>query len=230
MAVFRPGSIVVDIRGSVGEETYTRGLGGLVVKRKAYPTQTASTKRDQIQANFKAVQQGWSGRLTADQRQAWHGYGRRYPRPNRWGESTIDSGYLAFVRCNCSLKLIDDTWWIDDPPKLGMLPIPAITITAYFTTINVVSITIDPAYQLADDYYLIISAGQTTNSGVSYYSSPWQLVQASRWFGSVWTPLLIDINMPVWTGTKTRFWAKAFMLDKTTGRLSIPFQNSCIIT
>ena len=228
MAVIVPGSIVADIRGSVGAETYSRTQGGLVVKSKPIPTQTASTKRDQIQANLTAVTQAWSGRLTALQRKNWGTYGHQWPRPNRWGDPIITSGYLAYVRCNCTLKLINPALWIDEPPALGMLPIPTFTIYSFLTTTQNVFITLDPFYQLVEEYYLIISMGKTTNTGVSYYSSPWQIKQASRWWDGDWNPYIEYMDLGDWPGTLTRVWIKAFMYDSTTGRLSIPFQATCI--
>ena len=227
MAVFRPGSIVADIRGSVGSETYTRGQGGLVVKARSTPSQPPSAKRDQIQANFLAVTQAWSGRLTAGRRQAWQAYAYQYPRPNKWGDPIITSGYLAYVRCNCALKLLDDTWWIDVPPKLGMLPMPVFSMIFWSGAPIELDITLDPAYPLENHYFLIISIGKTTNAGVSYYSSPWQIVSTNEYDEGTWTPSLITIEMDAWAGGLAKAWAKAFMFDKTTGRISKPFQTSC---
>jgi len=229
MAVIVPGSIVADIRGSVGAETYSRTQGGLVVKSKPIPTQTASAKRDQIQANLKAVTQAWSGRLTASQRLAWKLYGHNFPRPNRWGASTITSGYLAYVRCNCALKLLDDTWWIYSPPKLGMLPMPVFTMQFFSGCPMELDIVLDPAYPLENHYFLIISTGKTTNAGVSYYSSPWQIVSTNEYDEGTWTPSLITIEIDAWPGGLARAWVKAFMFDRTTGRISKPFQFTKLV-
>ncbi len=223
------GSIVTDIRGSVGAETYSRGPAGLVVKARSNPSQPVSAKRDQIQANFLAVTQAWSGRLTAAQRMAWRAYGHRYPRPNKFGARTIVSGYLAFVRCNCSIKLINSVAWIDVPPEAGMLPIPTFTVVAFSENGDfLLTIRLGP-YELFEDLCLVASVGKTTNAGVSYYSTPWQILNAHVYDGEAWWPPIGNRFTPPWVGTKDRLWVKAFAFDYITGRLSIPFQASCII-
>ena len=227
MAVCILGSLVSDVRGSVGTETFSRTLGGLIVKARSNPNQPESAARDQAQANLTNVARGWSDRLSAAHRTAWRSYGTRYPRPNRWGNPIIDSGYLAYVRLNCALKIINPAWWRYSAPIGGMLPAPIFTFIA--TPLNggfLVELTLNESVHYQNNYYLGISAGKTTNVGVSYYSTPWQFFQGSLHSEGDWDPPIDYMEYPVWCGTKSRLWTRAFMLDKTTGRMSVPFQTS----
>ncbi len=230
MASIVAGSIVCDIRGAIGTEIYSRGPGGLYVKARTSPAQPASAARDQAQTNFTAATQGWSARLSAAQRAAWRAYGVRYPRPNRWGEPTITSGYLAFVRSNLAMKTITPASWIDDPPDRGMLTAPIFTFSVDEAAgINTANLTLNSAVLLESDYYLMITSGQTVNVGVDYYSTPWRSVQESLWNGAVWAPIITAIALPAWTGTGDKLFMKAYLFDSNSGAISIPFMPSAIV-
>lgn len=226
MASIVLGSIVADIRGPVGSETYSRAQGGHTVRARSNPAQPSSGLRDQTQANFTAASQGWSGRLSAAQRTAWHAYGARYPRPNRWGESSIVSGYLAFVRCNCALKTINAAWWIDDPPELGMLPMPVFTFQ-FFDWDPDYWVDLDSPidYIPVDNDYVIFSMGKTTNVGVNYYSTPWRLWWVMNYDVDHWDNDFQGEAIPAWSGTNTRLWMRAFVINIDTGRLSVHYQT-----
>lgn len=226
MAVIQVGSIVSDIRGSVGSETYSRGPGGLHVRARSNPSQPESEFRDGAQAIFSEVTKAWSGRLSEAQRQAWQVYGARYPRPNRWGVTSITSGYLAFVRANCTIKQAAPPVWFDVPPELGMLAAPIFTFAysngalPYF-----VYLYIDSSVDLQEGFVLIVSMGKSCNVGVTYYSTPWRFLSAHLWDGEFWDPDIISINVGTYTGDGDRLFMKGTLIDYNSGRMSIPFQT-----
>lgn len=227
MASIVVGSIVQDIRGSVGAETFSRAQGGLTVRARSNPSQPVSTRRDATQGNLTDVAMGWSGRLTAAQRTAWRGYGARYPRPNCWGEPTLTSGYLAYVRSNCAAKAYHDSIWVDDPPALGMLPMVPFTYTCLSYLGNFYyTITLDPLYVPYIGDCAIISLGKLTNEGVSYYSSPWRIYHVSLWVPSAWNPILSFNLDGTWLGNNDLSWVKIFIVNKDSGRVAKPFQLS----
>lgn len=231
MANIMLGSIVGEIVGSVGTETYARNGAGLHVRARSNPAQPASGKRDQVQANLTAVSQAWSGRLSEAQRAAWRQYGLTYPRPNRLGQPSLTSGYLAYCRCGCAMKMINPANWIDDPPALGMLPsCPFSFLCAEAGGMVFVSITLDPNYPTWDNLNFLLTVGKTTNLGVAYYSTPWQFFQRHWYIAGGWNPIFLGIMLPAWVGVGDRAWLKAYMFDAPTGRIAVPFQNSYPVT
>ncbi|HUW33205.1 MAG TPA: hypothetical protein VM223_16475, partial [Planctomycetota bacterium] len=88
MAGIQLGSIVSDIRGSVGTETYSRGQGGLYVKARSGPTGEPTAKQIQSTDATTALSQAWSDTLTEAQRETWRTYAAQFPKANRWGKHT----------------------------------------------------------------------------------------------------------------------------------------------
>ena len=220
------GSIVSDIRGSVGAETYSRTLAGLIVKARSNPSQPESEFRDAAQAIFTEVTQAWSGRISESQRQAWNAYAARYPRPNRWGNPIVTSGFLAFVRANCTVKQRTPAQWFDIPPKLGMLPAPIFTFRYLdYDPMFMIVLTLDPAYTLKAADCLIISIGKAVNVGVTYYSTPWRFLESSEFDGEAWDPGIDWIDAGEFPGEGDRVFVKATIYDNLSGRMSVPFQN-----
>ena len=227
MAVFVPGSIVTDIRGSVGSETYSRAQGGLVVKARSNPSQPESAARDATQANMTAVSQAWSGRISSAQRAAWHAYGRRYPRPNRFGALTIHGGYVSYIRANCSAKVFSQASWVDDPPdRAPLATAPFVFYVQKIVATYYVTIFFEDYYDFENGFRAAFSQGKTTNVGVSYYSTPWQVYFTSESDGTVWTPLLTTSTLTAWAGDLARAWLKCFVYDHNSGAVSIPFFTS----
>lgn len=101
MASIRLGSVIADIRGSVGDETYGRNQGGLYVRQRVSPSQPPSDERDARQAAMTALSQAWSGTLNQTQRDTWTQYGRQHPLPDRFGRPRDLAGICHFIRCNC---------------------------------------------------------------------------------------------------------------------------------
>jgi len=231
MATVRLGSIVADIRGSIGQQTYLRTPAGLIVRERVSPTQPASELRDQVQTNFTAVCQEWSGGLTAQQRLGWSTYGRLYPRPNAFGRPCLQTGYLAFCRSNMAAKTEDPTNWHRNPPDRPPLVIPEFSFLASDQTTHIqVNLSVADFVPLEVGFYLMVSAGLSCNSGVSYYNSPWRTVDQLRWGGSYFVPYDYNLVLPVWHGTGPKIFLKAYLYDSNTGAISTPAQHSAEVT
>ena len=100
MALINLGSIVADIRGSVGDETYSRNQGGAYVRARSGPSAPPNANQLNITASMTALSQAWSGTLTEANRNTWHEYAEQFPRPNRWGKRVLSNGYTRFVSIN----------------------------------------------------------------------------------------------------------------------------------
>jgi len=100
MAVIKPGSLVADIRGKVGDNVFSRGQGGASVRSVGTWNQPDTDAQQLTRLILETLAQAWSDLLSEPNRNAWRTYAHRHPRPNRWGTPTQTSGYLAFIRGN----------------------------------------------------------------------------------------------------------------------------------
>lgn len=176
MANIRAGSLVVDIRGRVGTEIYSRNSAGPIVRSAGSWVQPDTQRQLDARAVITALSQAWSGTLSDAQRKTWRTYGRQWPRPNKFGEVTITNGYLAFIRCNAlHYRQYTALGFLVAPPA-G--PIHPPTFTFDVDAGEAGSLTLPPTNYLTPraDLRLFLHGGQQVNPGVDYFSGPWRYI------------------------------------------------------
>lgn len=230
MATIETGSIVSDIRGSIGGETYSRNPGGLYVKARSSPAQPASAYRDTVQAALTALTQAWSGTLTESQRTGWRQYAKTWPDHNRLGQVIQHTGFNHFVRCNFYFYVAYSSIQFSNPPEAGPAHLPQFTFTANSGTNQVtialpmVSYPTPPVWQ-----FLFLYIGKEVNTGRNYYSTPWRWRSHNYWNGTIWThdPWVVSTPWNITSGKKL-FCKMATVLEH--GETSKLFQTDVIIT
>jgi len=230
MASILVGGIVIDVRGSVGPVTYTRSLAGLVAKSRSNPFQPESELKDAVQAIFLEVIGKWSGTLTEAQRNTWRLYGAKHPRPNKFGKRLIDGGYIHFCRCNFAAASLTTPLFFPSAPCDPPRPIPSVSVTATRTEgVSSLTTTLAGFYPLTAGDALIVQVGKSTNSGVNYFSGPWQRAKDFVWNGATWSPSLVAFPLQVWVGALAKLWVRAYIFNVATGARSTYTGASCII-
>lgn len=96
MAIFKTGSIVGAISGTVGGANFANTRGSSVVRkpRRSSPLKSQSNKLHQ--SNVQRFSLAWR-ELTPGERDAWKTWANNRPRPNRLGVSRYLSGYQSFM-------------------------------------------------------------------------------------------------------------------------------------
>lgn len=222
MAIGRPGPIVTDIRGKVGDTVYTRTQGGLTIKSPPVWEQPASERRDAAQAAIEAVSQAWTSDLTQEQRDAWWATAKAHPLPDRWGHPGLTNGYALFIRTNARYWLWLETLLVQDPPANPHLPRPQSTI-AFDGTTDKGTITVPPTgwTEPPHAYAVYVQQGKPCTAGRNYYTSPWRTVlQHSIGPGGGTHDDAWDSPWPITAGDKV--WARIVYQDQTTGAMTTP--------
>ena len=129
MAVIKFGALVADIRGKVGDNVFSRGQGGPIIRSVGLVDSPDSEQREICRGVLEGVANDWSSTLTETQRRGWKSYAACNPRPNRWGGRTIHSGYLAFLRHNLHAQRLYGKLTYPDAPTAGPLHPPLLTAT-----------------------------------------------------------------------------------------------------
>lgn len=230
MAVIKTGSIVADIRGSVGDDTYARNQGGLYIRARSSPTGEPTEDQLACQAAVTALSQYWSATLTDQQRADWRTYAHQHPGPNRWGDLTITNGYTRFIRLNFTRYRIDTAVAFPDAP-LGP-PIHPATFT--FTAEDAGdTVTIDLSFPTygggLKNLQVFAYLGPQVNAGRNFFNGPFRYVGTNRyntsWQFDAWTE---DSPWNLTEGKKVFLRMVAQMRDN--GELSSAFQTSTIVT
>lgn len=221
MAVIVPGSIVGDIRGSVGEETYSRNQGGLYVKSRAGPAAAPTAEQLIITAAMTALSRAWSTTLTDEQRESWRTYAHQFPKNNRWGTPTLHNGYtrfigvnfLEYVRVSAVLRTLAPT----APP----LPLPAFAFTcAHESEEIVIDFPLSPAIPNDSTFRLYIYFGSPMPLGVNFYVAPFTFLASQLKTNGVWDADPWTIGIPFEAASNQKLFARARIQDTITGAIS----------
>lgn len=102
MAKIKFGNIVVDMRGKISGNVYSKNKGGAYSRVRVVPSNPKSIAQSAVRAVFTALSQAWRG-LTAVQRLSWNQGVGNYPKKNSLGDSHNLSGNSLFVSLNKNL-------------------------------------------------------------------------------------------------------------------------------
>lgn len=229
MAVFVPGSVIGDIRGSVGNQTYSRNQGGLYVRARPNVPFEPSEEQLVCQATITALSRYWSAELTEDQRNDWRAYAHQHPQPDQFGHPHLVNGYTRFIQINFHYYRLWDNVHFPDAPSQPPLHPPIFTFTADASAdtldVPVPTSTYDPPF---DGIRLYLFGGNDVSPGVNYYGGPWRYVGTNLhdggWDADPWT---IDYPLDLVEGDKV--FAKLIIQHDAGGQMSRPFQASAII-
>ena len=210
MAVIHTGSIVSDISGSVGTETYSRNQGGLFVKTRKGPTAPPSESQLEVTATITALSRAWSDTLTDGQRETWRTYAAQFPEANHWGERLLHNGYARFIAVNFPRFRNADALATAVAPTAPPFCTPGFILTAttvpdMFTIPKPIINEIDELHTL----WVFTYIGIEKTPGVNYYSGPWKFLSFHTRTLQAWTaaPLTVTVAPPVYT-TGKKIWLR----------------------
>lgn len=166
--------------GSLGGMTFSHNRGGLYIRSRTVPVNTATARRTQIKSAFSTVVAAWTGTLTALQRGDWETYAAGTPVPDAFGDPQTLTGQAMFIRNNvpriqAALPLAADA---PATPGLG----PAVSkVTMAEINVGESDFTIEGNLSGAalDDGDVLMYAGINVGPGVNYYDKGYQFVAAA---------------------------------------------------
>lgn len=227
MAVIDLGSIVGDIRGSVGNETYGRNQGGLYVRARTGPGDPPTAAQIKITDAMTVLSQYWSATCTEQQRANWRAYAHMHPRRNRWGCPSLTNGYTRFIGTNFRTAIpAGIVNWPDAPPTPPLHP-PALTFSIVAAT-NTVTVALPPPNypDLPTQALVLAYWGDAVNAGINFYGSPWTYAGQVFYIAGVgWVPDPWNLNYAAGIAASERLYMKFFIQDIIGGAISNPYQD-----
>lgn len=226
MAVTRPGHIVADIRGKVGNIIFSRNQGGPYV-RSTGPTPADPTDQQQeCRDAMTQLSRDWGTELTEANRRAWQQYARTYKMLDRWGKATYENGYSYFVRCNFNPMRILGTLFYYSPPTRAPLHLPEYAFTAAAAE-NLITIELPIISYPAPDFQLRLwlSIGRPCSPGQSSYMGPWNFVDQNTCIAGIWTREPWTITAPHVLIRGQKIWTCITAQDAESGAISNGWQT-----
>lgn len=230
MALIHTGSIVSDIRGSVGTETYSRNQGGLFVRTRKGPYENVGDNRVACRDALTALSKLWSSTLTGQQRADWRMYAHQHPRPNVWGTSELTNGYATFIRFNWYRWRDTSMLGFPDAPSTPPIIQPLFSFTAAEAantlTVDVPPANYDPPPANMDFYAYV---GYEQNVGVNFCPNTWRKLDVNNWNGAAWSTDPWTVGYPGTLHAGKKLWTKLIAQYADTGEISRPYQTFAIV-
>lgn len=225
------GGMIVDGRGSIAGNTYSRNRSGPYVRARTTPVNPKSARQSAIRAIIASVAAAWSDTLTTVQRAAWAVFAAAVPATNKLGETIFLSGFNQFVKTNVAAINGGN-------PQLAVAPIvmelPG-EDTDFAATIDagtgLISIVFDDARDWLDEDLglMIVEMGLPKTAGTGFFDGPWR--HAGVIAGdSVAPPTTPDssLSVPFSVGDGQKVWVRA-KIQRADGRLSDWFRDDTIV-
>lgn len=176
MATVKYGSIVTEIKGKIGGQSFQKGYGGKIMKnsQKAMVLKHiwAYRNSDKIKNSYMVVSQSWRA-LTDDQRSAWNAAGSSFPAYNKFGDTYTPSGYQLFMKCNTFLEGAGLSL-IDTPPIPPVYP-PADALTFAEPTPALLRMQVPGG--LSGGFILVIEATNMISAGARSSRGGYKIVK-----------------------------------------------------
>lgn len=176
MAIIKYGGGIVDARGSVAGNTFSRNRFGAYLRSRVVPVNPNSSRQQVVRAAVQAITQRWKDTLTDAQRAGWATYAAAIPWLNKLGETQYLTGFNMYVRTNTFLTQIGGSLVDAAPATLSLANgDPAFAITASEAT-QLVSVAFDDGLDWVDedDAYMAVYCGQPINKTRNFYGGPWR--------------------------------------------------------
>ena len=220
------GGGILDARGSVGGNVYSRNRYGNYVRSRTAPVNPSSARQQLVRSIMSSLVSHWSETLTAAQRTAWATYADSINMVNKLGESITLSAFNHYIRSNMAILNVGGTR-VDAGPTTLSLPAadPALACAATADD-QKLAITFDDTLDWCDedDAYLSVLMSMPKGAGVEFIGGPYQY--AGKIEGDSVTaptsPVELDCPFTVGTGQVIEVQARIIRAD---GRVSAPFRD-----
>lgn len=213
---FRRGAIFVPIlgnlRGSVGDNTFSHNRGGDYVRRRSTPTNPNSTRQQTMRSLLGTYAAAWAG-LTTAQREAWNTWAESQSRSGPLGNSINLTGINAYVMLNT--RIVDSGNTAITSPPVDVAPDALSTFSVDISAATTGTVTFTPTPLGADEQIQMYMSLPQSGAAEPNFKQCRIVGYSTKAQASTW-----DATLPfsVQAGQKVVFFAARF--DSATGLIS----------
>jgi len=230
MALIKFGGGIIEMRGSIAGNVYSRNRYGAYSRARTKPINPNSDRQDAIRAIVALVSSNWFHVATQAQRDAWAVFAANVPAKNKLGEVIYLSGFNQYVKSNIA-SLNAGLLAIQAAPTNFVLPgtdldfVPSIDAGT-----QLISVAFDETRDWCDEDEagMIVQMGLPKNDSTEFFNGPWR--HAGVIEGDSLTPPTTPETMavPFVVADSQKVWVRAKIL-RADGRLSDWFQGIGVV-
>lgn len=176
MALIKFGAGIVDARGSIAGQVFSRNRFGAYIRARVVPVNPATQRQQDARASMSAVVAAWKQDLTAEQRGQWEAYAAVVGWTNKLGETQHLTGFNMFVRSNM-LRIMAGGAIVENGPTILLLPETDPSIVATVTADDQkISLAYDDEAPWAGEVggHLLVFVGTPQNDTRNFYKGPYR--------------------------------------------------------
>lgn len=228
MAIIKYGNFVVDSRGSINGNTYSKNKYGAFVRAKITPVNPATGSQVSVRNSFAATSQAWRG-LTQAQRDAWNLVAPNFTRANIFGDNAPLSGFNLFMRLNLNLDAVNQAQ-ISVPPAQVDVPGIQLVLLHIDNSSQLFEISADTT-PVPAGYSVIIRATAALSPGKKFVSTEFRqiaVIPAGGTFPATLSSSYIAVFGSI-AGVGQKVFAQSLVVSNSTGIPGIASQFDTLI-
>lgn len=227
MALIQLGGGILDARGSIGGQVFSRNRFGNYIRARITPINPQSSRQNVIRNAIQSLAQSWSTTLTQLERDAWEVYAAAITRQNKLGAQIKLTGFNHYIRSN-SIRLQSADAIVEAGPTTLTLPGSDPLFECEVDETNQeISVTFDPllAWNIIDDGFMYVSMSIPKATGTNFIGGPFRIAGAidGATASPPTSPQVLPVPFPVAEGQALVCRARISEVD---GRLSDIFQHA----
>ena len=126
------GGGIVDGRGSMAGNTYSKNRYGAYIRSKVSPVQPGTSKQTLIRERMTGLSKSYGADLSETQRNGWDALAEKSPVVDVFGKPHKLAGNTMFIKVNMTRLLVGDAIMFDAPLDLNVRPINNASIASAF--------------------------------------------------------------------------------------------------
>lgn len=226
MALVQFGGGVLDMRGSIGGQVFSRNRFGNYIRSRITPVNPQSSRQNKIRNVIQSLAQYWSNTLTQAERDEWEVYAAAIVRVNKLGAQIKLTGFNHFIRSNSIRSQLDESIIESGPVVLTLPPSDPIFECEVDETNQEISVTFDPllAWNIIDDGMMTIAMSIPKATGTNFIGGPFRVAGfiAGNTASPPTSPQTFTAPFPV---AEDQVLVCRARISEADGRLSDPFQH-----
>lgn len=173
MAKVKFGAMMVDMRGKLGGQVFSKNRGGAYVRTKVTPSNPQTSDQVAQRARLAEFSQQYRT-LTEEQRLAWSSVVTQYATTNVFGDLVNPTGSTLFNRVNINIALAGGVTVLTPPLPIGVETPSDVEVSADAST-PTLDLDFTPT-PIPADHTMIVEATPQLSPGISNANSKFRII------------------------------------------------------
>lgn len=227
MAKVKFSALISEMRNKLNGSVFSKNRGGNYLRNKVTPVNPQTARQTLVRSRLAGLASGFRA-LTAAQIASWNSAVGNFPYTDIFGDVKQLSGLQLYEKLNLNLLNAGQTALTSPPAPVGVDPLTSMSWTAAQGGAKSVTFAASP---VPAGHTLIIEATPSMSPGRNFVKNEFRFIQTVA--AAATSPQAIttayDLKFgDVTTGQKA--YVRAFLVNNTTGEVSLALQDDVIAT